>query len=273
MREVRSTLMNILRKSTTHRFRASVVLLCTLCFAAVLPLSAGQINIFDTGVNGAGVALSGGAADTHWQCLVNCNGNAFQGQSTATLNFPLPSTQETTPGSGPWMASTLNLVHPVSPVSQWISFQSNVNTGPNALTEYDYTQTFDLSTFIATTLELKGFFAVDDTVLNILINGNVVTGFTNSGSASAPTPFDILSTSCGGSPNSCGLVNGSNTITFRTEQTPVAGTGLNPTGLLVEFNSATADSSVPEPATLVGVGLGLSLLGLVYRRRRSSIFV
>lgn len=264
MRESSSALVNVLRKSTNHRFRASVVLLSTLGFAAVLPLSAASITIFNTGVDGSGVALSGGAADTHWQCSVNCSGNAFQAQSTGQTNWPLPSTQETTPGTGPWMASTLS---GGNPVSQWISFQSNVYTeSSSGLTEYYYTQTFTLGAFnpSTTTLELKGFFAVDNIVLNILIDGNVVTGFTNSGSFSAKTLFDITNSSCGVA--NCGLINGANTITFLTAN--FAGASPNPTGLLVEFSSATTTSSVPEPATLFGVGLGLSIVGLVHLRSR-----
>src|SRR5258708_16277573 len=90
----------------TNRFRAPVLLLCALCFVAVLPLSAAVINLdsaglFNTGVNGSGVALSGGAADTHWQCSVNCSGNSFQAQSNAVAGqpfagWPLPSTQNCT---------------------------------------------------------------------------------------------------------------------------------------------------------------------------------
>jgi hypothetical protein len=111
---------------------------------------------------------------------------------------------------------------------------------------------------------------VDNTILGILINGNVVTG-TNSGNygtSGVKTAFDITNASC--TPN-CGLTNGSNTITFRTENIMAASP--NPSGLLVEITSATASplvqGGVPEPATLFGVGLGLSVLGLVYRRRRS----
>jgi len=248
--------------------------LCTLCFVAVLPLSAAMINLngaglFNTGVNGSGVALGAAAADTHWQCSVNCSGNSFQAQGKTVTGqpfagWPLPSTQNGTgSAAGPWVASA---GAPGSPLSQWISFQANVNSEPNTTTEYDYTETFNLSGFIGTTLELIGSFAVDNTVLGILINGNVVNG-TNSGNfgtSGSKTGFDITNASC--TPN-CGLTSGTNTITFRTQN--IQFSSPNPSGLLVEFTSGTATSTVPEPATLFGVGLGLSLLGLVHRRRRS----
>ncbi len=263
----------------TNRFRAPVLFLCTLCFVAVLPLSAAVINLnsaglFNTGVNGSGVALGAAAADTHWQCSVNCSGNSFQAQSNAVAGqpfagWPLPSTQNGTgSAAGPWVASATSSG---SPLSQWISFQANVNSEANTTTEYDYTETFSLAGFLGSSLELIGSFAVDNTILGLLINGNVVNG-TNSGNygtSGQKTAFDITNASC--TPN-CGLTNGSNTITFRTQN--IMMTSPNPTGLLVEYTSATAGTpqqpnGVPEPATLFGVGLGLSALGLVHRRRRS----
>jgi hypothetical protein len=249
-----------------------------LCFLTVLPLSAATLSMnttggvfFNTGlVANSGTTLANGNADVNWQCSVNCSGNSFQALSNnpfsgGPTNWPLPSTQNTTPGSGPWVASAGG----ATPVSQWISFMAQVNTAPNTTTEYDYTETFNLTGFVGTTLELIGSFAVDNTILGILINGNVVTG-TNSGNygtSGAKTGFDILNTSCVG--GNCGLTGGTNTITFRTQN--IGATSPNPTGLLVEFTSATATPTggVPEPATLFGVGLGLSVLGLVYRRRRS----
>ncbi len=151
----------------------------------------------------------------------------------------------------------------------WGGFQAlSVDNAPNTTAEYDFTETFNLAGFDGTSLTLIGSFAVDNTILGILINGNVVTG-TNSGNygtSGAKTAFTITNASC--NPN-CGLTNGVNTITFQTQN--IAATSPNPTGLLVEFTSATANAitlGVPEPATLFGVGLGLSVLGLVYRRRR-----
>jgi hypothetical protein len=275
-----TAIMKLHRKSTIQRLRAPFVLLCALCFLTISPLSAAAISIntaggvfFNTGlVANSGTTLANGAADVNWQCSVNCSGNSFQALSSnpfngSPSNWPLPTTQNTTPGvaANPWVASATSSG---TPLSQWISFQAQVDSDPNTTTEYDYTETFNLSGFVGSTLELIGSFAVDNTILGLLINGNVVTG-TNSGNygtSGSKTVFDITNASC--NPN-CGLTNGTNTITFRTENIGV-GNVPNPTGLLVEFTSATAGlNGVPEPATLFGVGLGLSVLGLVYRRRRS----
>jgi len=264
--------------SKIDRFRAPVLLLlCTLCFAAVLPLSASTLVInapggvfFNTGlVANSGTTLTNGAADPNWGGFQALSNNPF-GNGSQT-NWPLPPTQNTTPGTvnNPWVASATSSG---TPLSQWITKTAGgqVNNTPNTTAEYDFTETFNLAGFIGTTLEVIGSFAVDNTILGILINGNVVTG-TNSGNygtSGVKVAFDITNSSC--SPN-CGLTNGTNTITFRTENIMAASP--NPTGLLVEITSATASplvqGGVPEPATLFGVGLGLSVLGLVYRRRRS----
>jgi len=237
---------------------------------AVLPLSASNLQIngvngflYNTGVTAAGTTTSNNAVDGHWGCYVNCSA-AGQATSTATspsTAWPLPSTQNTTPGTGPWVAS--------AGVSQWITPNVgvggnpyNVATDPDTTTEYDYIQGFILSGFDPTSLEIIGSLAVDNTTFGIMINFKPVTGFSG-GTSSVKSAFDITNASCTGG---C-FVSGTNTIEIRAEN--IQSGPPNPTGLLVEFTSATANSTAPEPATLFGVGLGLSLLGLVYRRRRS----
>jgi len=240
-----------------------------------VPLSAAVINLnssglFNTGVDNSGTALGAAAADNHWiGTSVGFSGNSFQAQGNTVTGqpfpgWPLPSTQNGTgSAAGPWVASATSSG---SPLSQWISFQANVNSEPNTTQEYQYNETFQLGGFIGSTFELMGSFAVDNVILGLLINGNLVNGTPNTGTSGSKTVFDITNSSC--TPN-CGLTNGQNTITFRVQNT--AATSPNPSGLLVEFTSATAAPStgVPEPATLFGVGMGLSVLGLVYRRRRS----
>jgi len=280
MRDVSSALMTLLRKSTTHRFRAQIVLLCALCFLAVLPLSASSLPIngvggfiYDTGVNNAGVTIGSGGQDPHWICNgPNCSGQTFQAQTSAPANFPspgntnwpLPATQNTDPGTGPWVASAISSG---LAVSQWDTFnQPNVFIDTDATQEFDVQQSFNLTNFLFASLELQGSVAFDNTSFGIQINGKAVTGTTsgNYGTSSSKTTFDITNASCAGG---C-FQAGTNVIIFRALN--LQSGSPNPTGILVEFSSATATpTGVPEPATLFGVGLGLSILGLVYRRRRS----
>src|SRR5258708_1365824 len=274
MRTATSTTIHLSRK-TTMNLRVPAALLYLLCLVHVLPLSASTLPInapggvfFNTGLVAKwGTTLTNGAADPNWGGFQALSNNPFNG---SPLNWPLPPTQNTTPGvsGNPWVSSATSSG---TPLSQWITkiAGGQVDNAPNTTAEYDFTETFNLAGFDGTSLTLIGSFAVDNTILGILINGNVVTG-TNSGNygtSGAKTAFTITNASC--NPN-CGLTNGVNTITFQTQN--IAATSPNPTGLLVEFTSATANAitlGVPEPATLFGVGLGLSVLGLVYRRRRS----
>jgi len=276
MLKAKTAIMNLRLKSTIQRLRAPFVLLCALCFLTISPLSAAALAIntaggvfFNTGlVANSNLTLSNGAIDPNWAGGFQAQANSVAGQPFA--GWPLPITQNGPNGgtsNGPWVASATSSG---TPLSQWISFMANINSTPNTTTTYDYTETFNLSGFTGSTLELIGSFAVDNTILGIFINGTTVfvngTNSGNYGTSGAKTGFDITNASC--SPN-CGFTNGTNTITFRTQN--IAAASPNPTGLLVEFTSATAQpAGVPEPATLFGVGLGLSVLGLVYRRRRRS---
>ena len=264
--------------ATMNRFRASVFLLCTLSFLTILPLSAAQINIFNTGVNNGGTDSSGsgpnasGAVDPHWQDVLNSSSgtNAFQAVGATSAEhttfpsvptgWPVPFTQNSpNNGNGPWVASALSGTRSLS---QWISSQSDVTAVTGAL-EYDFQETFDLTGFIAATAELKGSFAADNFIIGIFLNGVLITGTANTGGPTSKTAFDLINGVNGAVFNA-----GMNTITFKVQN--ANNPNPNPDGLLVEFTTATATATgVPEPATLFGVGLGLSLVGLIYRRRRS----
>jgi len=267
--------------------RKLTLLLSTLCCVTVLPLSAGPILIFNTGVLdsltqfvGGGplnqAASASGASDPHWICSMNCTGNAVTAvgatpaQSAASgvpTGWPVPATQfSPNPGAGPWIGSAGCVTASATCASQWISSQANVDAITPGGLEYDFTQTFTIGAgLVGSTASLAGSFAADNFINGIMINGNVVNGFpAGIGTSGVKVAFTITNSSC--TPN-CGFGNGANTIQFRVQNSP--GGAPNPSGLLVEFTSATAAdvSAVPEPATLFGVGLGLSLLGLVYRRR------
>src|SRR5258708_4056428 len=187
MRKAKTAIMNLHRKSTFRRLRASLVLLGALGYLAAVPLSGATINLFNTGLNPSGSATltgtgtpGGGAADTHWQCsgssCPSLGANAFEAQSNTTVsgspNWPLPATQNTTPGPGQWRARNTTAGAGVAggytggtgAISQWISFQSDVDGEPATTAQYDYQQTFTLAGFILTTADIQGVYAVDNSL-------------------------------------------------------------------------------------------------------------
>jgi len=265
MRVASSTTMK-LRKNTIQRFGASAVLLCTLCFLSVLPLSAAQVNIFGTGVNNSNVVLAGGTQDPHWTITGTTqpaapNSNTFVAQPCSTFgdcgsapsNFPFNI----------WATSSTNA---------WISpFNSDTNSLPTAGYIYDFSENFDLTGFTLSSVSITLNWAADNCA-NIFVNGTALTSTNCSLSAnqnqySPKQPIVITNASIIAAGGTGLNASGSNTITFRVQNAPSAAP--DPSGLLVEVTAATGNTGVPEPATLFGVGLGLSIVGLAYRRRRS----
>src|SRR5258708_7327426 len=148
MRPVSSITLSLLRR-TTMTLRVPVSSLCMLGFLTILPLSAAQINIFNTGVNNGGTDSSGsgpnasGGVDPHWQDVLNSSSgtNAFQAVGATSAEhttfpsvptgWPVPFTQNSpNNGNGPWVASALSGTRSLS---QWISSQSDVTAGIGGL--------------------------------------------------------------------------------------------------------------------------------------------
>jgi hypothetical protein len=151
---------------------------------------------------------------------------------------------------GPWIADTA--------IYGWDSPQPSYTDGetdsPN--TNYYYTTTFDLTGLDPTSASLQFQFAVDDALVAVILNGNTLGGF----------PAGVLDTLSVTQTINSDFVSGVNTITFETFNGPAAST--NPTGLLVDFTSATANSA-PEPSAFLLIGAGLGGLGLIRRRMHS----
>jgi hypothetical protein len=128
--------------------------------------------------------------------------------------------------------------------------------------EYDYSTTFDLTGLLLNTVEVKGFFSADNQALGLFLNGIMIPGTTVLGTPpgfgfQVLTPFDLKT----------GFVGGVNILSLHTLNMNTGNP--DPSGALVQA-SGTGIAAIPEPATLAVVASGLTLLGVVYKRRRRS---
>jgi hypothetical protein len=153
----------------------------------------------------------------------------------------------------------------VPPGASWSGLADNANQG-FPVGEYTYQLTFDLvnssgTALDPTTASISGLLEVDD-LCTVQLNGNVVGQAPNNYADFGFTQLSTLDINSG-------FVSGQNTLDFVVDNIGNQG---NPTGLLVDELSGTADilnpQSVPEPGDLVVLGIGLSLLVFYYRFHR-----
>jgi len=203
--------------------RRQLLCLCFLItFASLAPAFADSFTIFSTGVDSSGTPLANNSQDTHWT-LVTVTGPVSPYVITQANGFPDP----------PWNAN--------DSASAWI------NPAPSAPNEgfgiFQYQTTFSLTGLDPTTASITGFYAADNELVEVLLNGTNV-GISNTN----PTNFIAFS----GFTINNGFQNGTNTLDF------VVNNDGGPTGLRVEIASATATASpVPEPSSLTLLGAGL----------------
>lgn len=184
----------------------------------------GLLNSGETAMDGALTADNGSA--TGWTGLGPGDAPFTPISNDSTGGFPI----------GPWLGDNTN--------STWLS-PAGDTTGAEG--DFNYSISFDLTGMDPASAEIQGRFAVDNDA-TFLLNGNA-TGISGSGFGTF-LPFSLTS----------GFQPGLNTLTVISHNGPGAG----PTGLRVEFDSASV-MPIPEP--------GVSLLGLLataglLRRRR-----
>jgi len=193
-------------------------------------------DLFSTGVDASGAALLPGVADPHY-ALTSQPTSGLSATTVLADGFPIP----------PWVAN--------SSTSTWIGPGTDNAVGPGGLYTYETTFTVPALANLATVL-VTGLYAVDNQAIDIVLNGTSVGAGQLSTGYNAFTPFTISSD----------FVLGLNTLEFVLRN---AGTG--PTGLRVDSIRGSyeeeGENTIPEPATLLLVGIAAAGLGIQRRRR------
>ncbi len=190
----------------------------------------------NTGVDSLGNPLAAGAIDPHYQLVTSADSNAPGPNAYVVQDGQFPI--------GPWYANG---------ASQWIAPYADGTTATDGL--YVYRTTFDLTGYDVSSAQISGEWATDNNGLDIVINGNSTGNTTGATSFTGPTAFLITQ----------GFVSGLNILEFKVNNEFQA-TG-NPTGLRVE-GVVTANSAVPEPASLAMLATGGLIAGCAARRRK-----
>jgi hypothetical protein len=207
---------------------SSFILLCSTAIAQV------QIpGLYATGVDGGGSTLPLSSFDPHYIVMENLGASAV-----SLLNPP----DVYVLGS--------------SPTSAWIWQNSN---GQPSLVTRTFRTSFDLAGLDPLSARIDGNFAVDDQLLDILLNG-VSTGITATVGYLDLKPFTLSS----------GFVGGVNDLDFIARDINIQG------GFLVSSLQGTArplktpTSSVPGPLPLLGVAATFGLSRKLRKRIKTS---
>jgi hypothetical protein len=216
-----------------RRFRtlllAAVVALATPAVSHAVPIT----TLFNTGVGATGVPLANNASDAHYKYTsVPTGGPTALRVETSANGYPAPY----------WFADNT--------LSAWIGPQTNASLdGPQG--NYTYETTFDLTGFQASTASITGKWVVDNTGVDIRLNG--VSAGKTANSYATFSAFTLANS----------FISGLNKLDFIVLNTE------GPSGLRVEMTGTVSPNAVPvpEPISMAVLGSGLLTLGLLRRKR------
>lgn len=170
-------------------------------------------GLFNTGVDGSGVALTDNSVDPHYQLVVNADSASLDAIVQDSTVFPIVT--------GPWLANNAG--------SKWIGPRFNTAEAAGLATgngTYLYRISFDLTGLDISSVVITGGWAIDNLGLRILVNGQP-TGLSNGSGFGGLTAFTI-------SALNATFVQGLNTLEFEVQNSDaVSGyTGLRVDNLL-----------------------------------------
>ena len=205
-----------------------------------------------------GVALSGamalafGSLDRAQAATIVLGNTGTAGAYSITSAPTGASTTVTTDPNGfpipPWFANTAT--------SSWIAPNTAQTVSPTG--DYTYSTTFDLTGLVASTAQISGNWAGDNSGVSILLNGSSIGIAANAGSVNFGgfTGFSIT--------NAANFVAGVNTLAFTINNLD-NGQGPNPTGFRAELAGTADATAIPEPSDIMGTAIAFGSVVLLKR--------